>query len=442
MKLDEVVRYLVQFLLGENNEQWVDCVSYGGSGENCVNIVPSGFFREGFYLQPESLPTLPLKLVNGIPLLYGEDSTQLSSGKVTTRADIIAGTFFLITRYEEYIRPEVRDCHGRFPGKQSLPYRAGFLHRPIVEEYGVLLRRWLREAGLPVTEPEKGIRMVYLTHDVDCPWRYTYRLQRLLSMGKDCIVRRDFVSAGKKLLRFWGKDPFLEAFDWLKEQDGTVLQKLGKEQCQVIYFLLCAKGRAPDDCAYSQKTEKTKKLLAHLKDGAQLGLHTCYYSGMHPENLDEDVGIFRTLTGQLPVQNRYHFLTCREPGDLRALYSAGITDDYTFAYAEVAGFRLGTCRAVRWIDAEAMEITGLTLHPMTIMECTLEREGYMNLNEDEAVAQSIALLDQVYEHSGEVTLLWHNTSVARTEKNYQRQLYCKVLDSLPDKMVFCKPEKR
>lgn len=434
MKTGKAIRYLVGFLLGPGNEKWIDSISYGNGEEGYVNIIPSGFFDEGFYLRPESLPKLPLKQIDGVPLLYGEACTQISNGKVTTRADILASTFFLITRYEEYIRPEERDCYGRFPGKQSLPYRAGFLHRPIVEEYGELLRNWLRQAGLPVDEPEKGIRKVYLTHDVDRPWKINSKLHNLLSAGKDLVVRRDYISAWQKAAPCFEKDTDARAFDWLKEQDGMALQKLGREKCKVIYFLLCADGKSPHDHPYSQKTARTKRLVGRLRRDAQIGLHTCFYSGEHPENLARDLQVFRKITGQSPTQNRYHYLTCREPGDLRILLDGGITDDYTFAYADVAGFRLGTCRPVRWIDAENMEVTELILHPMTIMECTLDVKEYMNLDEDGAIAYSCALIDQIYAHSGEVVLLWHNTTVASTAQNYQRRLYCKVLDYLNEKM--------
>lgn len=433
-ELESVIRYIVLFLLGENNEQWVDHVSYTPTAQSSVNIVPSAFFDQGYYLQPGSLPKLPLKEIRGIPLLYGNEKTDTMDGKISTNADIIASTFFLITRYEEYIRPDIRDCHGRFPGKESLPYRAGFLQRPIVEEYGKLLRQWLRETGVPVTEPEKGIRNVFLTHDMDYPWMYSSRFRRFLSIIKDLVFRRELSAALEKTLHFWEKDPFYGAFDWLRKQDGMALQKLGREKCKVIYFLLCADGKSPHDSPYSQKTARTKRLVRRLRKDAQIGLHTCFYSGEHPENLDQDLQIFRKIAGQSPTQNRYHFLTCREPEDLRILADRGITDDYTFAYADAAGFRLGTCRPVKWIDAASLTVTELMLHPMTIMECTLDGENYMNLKEAEAVAYSRALIDQVYEHSGEVVLLWHNTSVASTAQNYQRRLYCKVLDDLYEKM--------
>ncbi|OAV66709.1 hypothetical protein Barb6_02535 [Bacteroidales bacterium Barb6] len=70
------------------------------------------------------------------------------------------------------MRRGVRDEHGRFPGRESLSARAGFLHRPVVDEYGRLLHRWLRQAGVPLPEEKQGIRKIYLTHDVDAPFLY------------------------------------------------------------------------------------------------------------------------------------------------------------------------------------------------------------------------------------------------------------------------------
>jgi len=60
------------------------------------------------------------------------------------------------------VRKNVRDIYGRFPGKESLPYRAGFIDRPLVDEYGRLLRRQLREMGVEVPEPPKQIKKYIL----------------------------------------------------------------------------------------------------------------------------------------------------------------------------------------------------------------------------------------------------------------------------------------
>ena len=111
----------------------------------------------------------PLQEVQGIPLLFGSPKEEWIRDTWVVHADIIASTYFLISRYEEMVRRGLRDEHGRFPGKESLPYRAGFLHRPIVDEYRMLLHRWLRQSRLRVPEVKKQIRKIYLTHDVDSP---------------------------------------------------------------------------------------------------------------------------------------------------------------------------------------------------------------------------------------------------------------------------------
>ena len=46
--------------------------------------------------------------------------------------DILAASFYLLSRYEEYL-PHVKDLHGRFPPRESMAYRHGFLRKPLVD---------------------------------------------------------------------------------------------------------------------------------------------------------------------------------------------------------------------------------------------------------------------------------------------------------------------
>ena len=48
--------------------------------------------------------------------------------------DIFAASFFMLTRWEEYVNKN-RDIHDRFPATESLAYKQGFLDRPVVNEY-------------------------------------------------------------------------------------------------------------------------------------------------------------------------------------------------------------------------------------------------------------------------------------------------------------------
>lgn len=132
-----------------------------------------------------------------------------------------------------------------------------------------------------------------------------------------------------------------------------------------------------------------------------------------------------TILGEQVTWNRNHFLCSKEPADMEYLISAGITDDFTLGYADTIGFRLGTSRAVRWINPCTKQLTSLMLHPLTAMECTLEH--YMKLGEEEAFRVTCRMLETIREYNGEVVLLWHNTSVADSCKSYQRRIYERVL---------------
>jgi len=127
------------------------------------------------------------------------------------------------------------------------------------------------------------------------------------------------------------------------------------------------------------------------------------------------------------LYHRSHYLTILPPDAPHHYVEAGITDDFTLGFAAVAGFRLGTCRPVRWINPATLTIEPITLHPLTIMDGSLSNSNYMNLNYEQAFEYSRKLIEEVRRHRGELVLLWHNTSVCRYQNGYQRTLYSDLI---------------
>ena len=159
-----VISYITKFLIGgEKAGTLSSLVGYTSDPNKFsryrVVIIPSPFFRDEVYGTSESMPKLPLEKIEGVPLLFGSSKTEWQGDTWVVHADIIASAYFLLTRYEEIRKRNIRDIHGRFPGKESLPFKAGFIHRPIVDEYGRLLRRWLRQARVQsAVEPTPHIQ--------------------------------------------------------------------------------------------------------------------------------------------------------------------------------------------------------------------------------------------------------------------------------------------
>ena len=429
----KAIKYIIEYLLGEENKDKADNVCYGKRCDNkcLVWVKQTGFFDEGIFMTPKSMPLIPLKTINNIPILFGESLITKENGQIIIHADLIASTFFLISRYEECVRRDVRDEHGRFIGKESLPYKAGFLNRPIVEEYGALLRQCLRDAGLDAKEPQPGFSHIYLTHDVDQIWTWDNYYRALRTVIRRCLKNEeDKLLPVKSVYNYKKYDP-VYTFPELLKWDGELKKKYA-EKCQDIYFMMGCEKKTTHDAGYFSNKKRTKDLTDYLIDsGAEIGIHTSYTAASNMDLFKSEVKNIEDLGSEKITKVRNHYLASKEPEDFRYYIDAGMTDDFTMGYADVAGFRLGTCRPVRWIDPVKLELTSLVMHPMTVMECTLDGKNYMNItDEEEAFITVRSLLSQIKKYNGEVVLLWHSPSVYDNKGSYQRSLYLRVLEQL------------
>ena len=436
--MNEIIDYLLQLVCGEENgESWKQ-IGYTRNRDEYssyrVVIQPSSFFEEGIYGTESTLPTLPLRQWEDIPILFGEDTTEMMGNTLVIHADIIAGTYFLISRYEEMVRPTVRDAHGRFPGRESLPYRAGFIDRPIVEEWGILLRSAMRSQGVEVAEPPTSMRKVYLTHDVDqlAHFRRTRGMLGGLLRGIKRKTERKMA-----LKSYFGGvifDPWY-TFPYLYKLDTELQQGLGRERCEVITFIRSGGGRKKEDKPASNLAHPDYKLLLKYtkRKKVSVGLHTSYEAGIRPSLIKSEKKTLEEFTETEILYNRNHFLNNREPADMSALIDAGITDDFSMGYADIAGFRLGTCRPVRWINPVTRQLTTLLLHSLTVMDVTLSEKRYMFMNAHDALQYCISLIETAARFNGEISLLWHNNTVEKNASLYHRQLYKDLLEYLHGK---------
>lgn len=174
-------------------------------------LINDGFFSvpEDEWLQQSSLPIQPLKvwdlsstplnantICKQIPVIYGNDSHtpdffQLSENQIRLELDIFGSSFFMLTRYEEMIKPD-RDKHGRFPAVSSLAYQEGFLGRPIINEYLEILWDCLNRLWPNLERKKKEFKIVP-SHDVDKSYEYAFKSPKwiLRVVAEDVIKRQN-----------------------------------------------------------------------------------------------------------------------------------------------------------------------------------------------------------------------------------------------------------
>ena len=389
--MKEVIEYIIQFLL-YGNEQGAQQVGYTADESLWANyrvvVVPNGHMGKQIVLPTEA----DLELC-----IEKQGNTHI------VRTDVIYNTFFYISRAEELLVDE-RDEHGRFLAKHSMLGQKNRLMIPLIDEYSRAMMKML-----DIALPEPGFSHIYLTHDIDSIAQYRHLRGALGGVMRGQMKQ---VLAARRDIH---NDPAY-TFSWLIAQDKKV------EGAERIYFVKDTTGKGNDYPQYDLAGADFTELKRQLEDsGAQLGWHSsCYDLASSPHRL------IASSPNSLQL-HRSHYLSCSIE-KMQQLVEMGVKDDFTMMFADQAGFRLQTTRAVRWINPMTWQLTELTLHPLTVMDCTLSHAHYMGLSEDEAYFECQRLLEKVHQNAGEVVLLWHNTII--NNETYHKSLYPKVLELL------------
>jgi hypothetical protein len=403
-------------------------VSYGRAEQAdkpCIVVLPCDqrAWRALLEREPDSLDWLPAsqvappgaKLPNDDPLPvlfwaegYEHGDRPLASlradGSIVFYVDIIATTFFMLSRWEETI-VATRDQHGRFPGTASVAYRQGFLDRPIVDEYALILRQWLRIL-LPSWEPERRSFSVKLSHDVDRIRYFARGYTAILTLGGDLVKRRDPARAWQTILGVVlpEKDPFYAGIHFLAQ----LSQQCGLGD-DAFYFM--ATGPEPQESDYDLRSPLVERCIKTLQDqGFEIGLHAGYHTFNDLARLRAEKARLEDVIKQAHIGGRQHFLRFQAPLTWRHWEQAGLAYDSTVTYADQEGFRCGTCHPFRPFDVELNRELGLWERPLIVMEGTLAT--YRGLTCGQGKERILELARRCKQVEGTFSLLWHNSSLS------------------------------
>ncbi|MDK2886982.1 MAG: hypothetical protein PWP54_1562 [Thermosipho sp. (in: thermotogales)] len=209
-----------------------------------------------------------------IPIIYGASApVKITKSSIICPIDIFASSFFMLTRWEEYVNKE-RDKHNRFPASESLAFKNNFLDRPVVNEYVEMLWNMLNFLGCKQKRKKRVFSFV-LTHDVDFAFRFLSFSSVIKTLAGDIVKRRSlkgFTDNIKRLL--FRKDPY-DTYDYLMD----VSESLGVRS----YFFLHSSSSSKFD-------NDNEKFLKKVVDRIKLRGH---FLGYHPSyNAYNDLSIF------------------------------------------------------------------------------------------------------------------------------------------------------
>jgi hypothetical protein len=372
-----------------------------------------------------------------VPVLYGE-ATYVTDGAGNAKVglDILGSAFFMLSRYEEAAGDAAggaagpqRDRHDRFPAAASVAYRAGFLGRPLVDEYVEILWAAMVRLWPNLRRRQRSFRTV-VTCDVDHPYHRSARsIVRLVKRTVGETVRkRRFPDAVRPLRNFlasrkgnWRNDPYYHTVDWMMD----VNERAGNRMA--FYFIPEITDAAMDDTCLPGDPAVNAMMCRIAGRGHEIGIHPGYrtyrsrertLSGLHALRR----ALERERIAQPVAGGRQHYL--RWSTHTPAIWdSVGLSYDSTLSYPEHAGFRCGTCHEYPMFDLHRRQALGLRQRPLICMDCTVTAS--MGYGMTAAALEKMTELKGVARlFGGSFTLLWHNSYL---ESEQARTIYGEVI---------------
>ncbi|MBU3009864.1 polysaccharide deacetylase family protein [Polaribacter vadi] len=325
-----------------------------------------------------------------------------TNSKSSIPFDIFAASFYLITRYEEYL-PHVKDIHGRFTAEQSLAFKKGFLEKPVVDIWAFKFLELLKEK-FPDYDYEKRTYNFISTIDIDNAFAYKHK-SLVRSVGGFFNDLFHF-----KLLNVWTR--FVVTFNIKNDPFNTFAKLLRFKKdynVKTIFFFLIGDYTTLDTNVSASK-EKYRLLIKEMVDYAKVGLHPSYFSMQNFAMLKKEKERLEGITNTPVKSSRQHYLRFSLPETYQHLIDLEIEEDYSMGYASNVGFRASTCTPFYFYDLDFEIQTPLKIYPFAVMDTTLN--DYMKLTPKQSLGRIRDLKNEVKAVNGTFITLFHNESLS------------------------------
>ncbi len=332
--------------------------------------------------------------------------------------DIFAASFYLLSRYEEYL-PQVRDEYGRFLATESIAFKYGFLHQPVVDIWAYKFKAQLQKQFPNFHFPERTYSIKPI---IDVPCAYNFRLKGIMRTIGGIV--KDFF--GLKLKTLYNRFAVLfgfkhDPFDTFK----YIINKQKQTKFKFWFFFLIG-GYSTYDKGTNPNNKAFKSLIKHIADYCHVGLKVSFFG-------IEDIGVLKkekermeSIINTSLVATRQSYSKLNFPESYRNLVELEIKEDYTMGYVNQVGFRAGSCTPFLFYDLDYETQTPLMINAYHLMDYALLK--YRSLLDKKKALNEI--ISEIKEVNGQFVPVFHNYTFGNVNR-WQgfKELFNIILDS-------------
>lgn len=328
--------------------------------------------------------------------------------------DIFAASFFMLSRYEEYL-PHVKDEFGRYPFQESTAYKQDFITQPVVDIWAHKFKKVLLERFPQMSFDSKGFRNRNI---LAVSQAYKYRKKGIVrAIGSSF---RDFFSLQLKelierfrVLTFLKKDPY----DVYNE-----LVAFSKKENIPWCFMFQLSNYSVRDKNIGYNKIKYHALIKSMGDYGEIGLLPGY----------EALFRFKTLRVE---KKRWEGIVNRPLKFLLSnMYDINLPDlynnfdtleferDFSMGFVDTIGFRAGTCTPFLFYDINFERISPLILETPVFNSKVLKNMSYFEVK---TTLEKIKA--EVQQVEGKLVLIFENSDFAEARN---RSKYLDLINGL------------
>ena len=363
--------------------------------------------------------------INDIEIVMGEwdgiDCFFQTRQDATVPFDIFAATFYLLSRYEEYL-PHVKDEHERFTAEESIAFTYNFLEKPLIDIWAYKFKNLIKDKFPEFQFSEREFEHLS-TIDVDIPYAFKHKglirgisgyLTDLSKFRLYDVWYRTIVNLGFR------KDPYDTFEELLNYQKQYKIKTL---------FFFSLGDYTTYDKNTSFRNSSYQSLIKSVADYAEVGLHPSYFSYKDEALLQKEKLRLESIFNRPVEKSRQHYLRLAIPETYQNLINLEVKEDHTMGYASHYGFRASTCTPFYFYDLEYEIQTPLKVFPFAVMDGTLK--DYLELSNKRSYEEIINLAYEVKKVDGTFITLFHNETISnRGRWRRWRKIYIDVFKKL------------
>lgn len=280
--------------------------------------------------------------------------------------DIFSASFYLITRYEEYL-PQVKDDLGRYSAKESVAVKGSFILMPLVDLW---VRKLLDILNRNFDVSLRRKQKLKTTVAIEVSSFFKYRGRGALDntiMLYNHLRRFKIRNFFKQIFVLLGLRP--DPFKNYEELITSIRRKWqhGKKSTNAVdnmifFFHLGSYNRVDNGINYSSR--KYREAIKQIGDYLDIGLRFSFYCG--DNEVLQQGRKFEEISNRPIHKTMAAYSKIATPGHYKRLVDLEKLEDYSMGYESMPGFRASTSHAFYFYDLDYEVQTPLLIYPYAL----------------------------------------------------------------------------